>query len=230
LKKTILVFMLMATMVVNICASVREVARRIAPSVVEIYVQPANTAQFRSIGTGWIYGSQVLVVTANHVVLEEIQPVEAQQAILQSPITKPYERIKVRFMDNNFADVVSVKSSLSVDLALLVLDAQQVKGKKRPLLEIASSDPAIGDMVIGMGYPFEYPGPVLFVGYVNQHIQSIYTGMTATICPGHSGSVVVNDKGKVVGIALSIDRRSSSLNFFLPRSILVKELKSLMSL
>jgi S1-C subfamily serine protease len=221
----------MATLVAHACASVAEVARRITPSVVEIYVQPTNSTQFLSVGTGWLYGSQGTVITADHVIQEETKPTEAQQAILQTPTTttKPYARIKVRFTGNQFADVVSIKSSNSVDLAILTLDGKQVKGKKRPLLELASSDPAIGDMVIGMGYPLEYPVPVLFTGYVNQEIKALYTGMTATICPGHSGSAVVNDKGKVVGVALWIDRRSTSLNFFLPRSILVRELKVLMS-
>ena len=233
MKRTILALMFMVSLTACVAASVTEVARRIAPSVVEIYVQPTNSAQFISLGTGWLYGSQGLVVTADHVIQEEAKPTTTEQKTAQgSPqaaATKPYGRIKVRFSDNQFVDVVSVKTSASVDLALLTLDAKQIKGKKRPLLELAPADPVIGDIVLGLGYPLSYPGPVFFMGYVNQELKPLYTGMTATICPGHSGSAVVNINGKVVGLALWIDRRSESMNFFLSRSVLMKELKALMS-
>jgi serine protease Do len=102
------------------------------------------------------------------------------------------------------------------DLALLQLEAPE---ENAAVLQIADSEPAEGESVLLMSNPGACRWK-LTLGKVGPTWKFKETGkwiqISASILPGSSGGPVVNQKGRVVGIAAMHMKGSEDLNFAVP--------------
>jgi len=209
----------------------REVVSKVNSATVDISAKLDEKDDFRHIGTGWLYQNQHTVVTARHVaegVEEHVS--EGGKTVAK---TKPWNELRVKFTDGQNVTVKTVKffdGKEPVDIAVLILDKDAVKGKTRVPLKLAAEAPQMGDVVFGVGYPFEY-GATLFEGKLTGFFKDEdgdFFSMSAIIAPGHSGSAVCNEKGEVIGIAVWIDLRRPNLNFAVSHKAMKSALAVLM--
>lgn len=116
------------------------------------------------------------------------------------------------------------KSGASVDLAIL-----RVPGLKLPELRLeANTEPAIGDTIYAVGNPEGFEG-TFTQGIVSGRRQlrgGYRMQISAAISHGSSGGPVLDELGRVVGVAVSMSREGQSLNFALPSSLVVDLISS----
>jgi S1-C subfamily serine protease len=153
----------------------------ILPSVVQIQTETG-------VGTGVIYDSDGLILTAAHVVAGE-------------------ETVTVRFNDGEEMQGTVLGGTSGADVAVVQVDRTGL-----PAAELAlDSDPIVGQMAIAVGSPWGLQGTVTsgIVSAVNQSIPSGGTARAvlqtdAAINPGNSGGPLVDRDGRVLGINVSI--------------------------
>jgi putative serine protease PepD len=109
-----------------------------------------------------------------------------------------------------------LKAALDKDLVLLKADAKDV-----PSLTISreTSLPEVGSRVAVIGSPLGLEATVsegIISGHRNAKKDDQWLQMTAAVSPGSSGSPVVDENGKVVGIATALITNTQALNFARP--------------
>jgi S1-C subfamily serine protease len=107
------------------------------------------------------------------------------------------------------ADMVST----SVDLAIL-----PSLGPRSPYLTLAGGMPSVGEQVIVIGAPEGLTNTVSdgIVSAVRKIETRQLLQITAPISPGSSGGPVLNQRGEVVGVSVSVFREGQNLNFAVP--------------
>ena len=153
----------------------------ILPSVVQIQSQGG-------VGSGVIYNSNGLILTAAHVVAGE-------------------DTVTVRFNDGEEMEGTVLGGTTGADVAVIQVDRNDL-----PAAELAlGQDPVVGQMAIAVGSPWGLQGTVT-AGIISAVDQSIPSGGSAravlqtdaAMNPGNSGGPLVDREGRVLGINVSI--------------------------
>ncbi len=160
---------------------VAEAASVILPSVVQIQTDSG-------VGSGVIYDSNGLILTAAHVVGED-------------------DTVTVRLEDGEEIQGTVLGGTTGADVAVI-----QVERTGLPAAELAlDTDPEVGQLAIAVGSPWGLQGTVT-AGIISAVDQSIPSGASAravlqtdaAINPGNSGGPLVDREGRVLGINVSI--------------------------
>src|SRR5262249_47698196 len=111
------------------------------------------------------------------------------------------------------------------DLAVVRIDASGLP----PLMlgDLQTVHP--GDQMVAIGHPLGFEGTisnglVSAVRHVNEALTILQ--ITAPIAPGSSGGPLIDDQGRVIGVATSMIARGQNLNFGVPVNYLRKALGS----
>jgi hypothetical protein len=148
------------------------------------------------IGTGFLYGFTYdekvysLIITNKHVIEEEIQKI-------------------VNLTDNKIKHSKIISCKKNIDLACILIDSNQIYEQDIEPLDFFHDNIDNLDEVITLGYP-DVPNSLNLVllthkGQINgifkpSNSESEYYVLSAKTSPGNSGSPVINEMGKVVGI------------------------------
>lgn len=196
--------------------------RRAVPSVVNIYanrlvteqptlpsplgnllgnipVGPAYTHQEQSLGSGVIINSSGYVLTNNHVVAHA-------------------QDIRVMLHDGRVAAAHVVGTDPLTDLAVLKVDAGHL-----PAIHLATSSPAVGDVVLAIGNPLGI-GQTVTMGIVSATRRQLgpdnpetFIQTDAAINFGNSGGALVNTAGQLVGINTALlGHGTEGISFAIP--------------
>lgn len=137
-------------------------------------------------------GSQILIVTNNHVI-EGAQTVE------------------IVFADEKTAEATIKGTDANADIAVLSVDTADLSAETAAAIKVAtlgdSNKVKAGEMAIAIGNALGY-GQSVTVGYISAVNRSVTIGdvdMTllqtdAAINPGNSGGALINTSGQVIGI------------------------------
>jgi S1-C subfamily serine protease len=164
---------------------VADAAAIILPSVVQIQTGAGPNS---GVGSGVIYDSDGLILTAAHVV-------------------QGHETVTVRFDDGEQVEGTVVGGTTGADVAVVQVDRTGL-----PAAELAlDEEPQVGQMAIAVGSPWGLQGTVT-AGIISAVDQAIPQGGTAravlqtdaAINPGNSGGPLVDRQGRVIGINVSI--------------------------
>jgi tetratricopeptide (TPR) repeat protein len=150
------------------------------------------------LGTGFFVSSDGKLVTNAHV----IEGADHATAKLENGATYSLRGV--------------LKAGVEKDLVLLQADAKDV-----PFLTVnrEPSLPEVGSRVAVIGSPLGLEGTVsegIISGLRNANKDDQWLQMTAAVAPGSSGSPVVDENGKVVGIATILINNAQALNFARP--------------
>jgi len=160
---------------------VADAAAVILPSVVQIQAG-------QGVGSGVIYDSNGLILTAAHVV-------------------EGADTVTVRFADGEQVEGTVLGGTSGADVAVVQVDRTDL-----PAAELALDDaPQVGQMAIAVGSPWGLQGTVTS-GIISAVDQAIPQGASAravlqtdaAINPGNSGGPLVDRQGRVIGINVSI--------------------------
>jgi Do/DeqQ family serine protease len=157
----------------------------------------------QSLGSGFVWSSDGMIVTNNHVV-------------------EGASRITVNFNDGKQLAAKLIGVDPDSDVAVLRVDAQNL-----PAAPIGtSSDLMIGETVVAVGNPFGLSGTVTtgVVSALGRSVPSKEQGRTftdfiqtdASINPGNSGGPLLNIEGKVIGINTAIYANAQGIGFAIP--------------
>jgi len=157
----------------------------------------------QSLGSGFVWSSDGIIVTNNHVV-------------------EGASRIIVNF--NNGTQFPAKLLGVDPDSDLAVL---RVEGKSFTAAPVGtSSDLMIGETVVAVGNPFGLSGTVTtgVVSALGRSVPSQEQGRTftdfiqtdASINPGNSGGPLLNIEGKVIGINVAIYQNAQGIGFAIP--------------
>lgn len=179
---------------------VADAAEIIRPSVVYIQV-PSG------VGSGVIYKSDGLIITAAHVV-------------------EDHETVLVRFSDGSQTVGQVLGSVAEVDIAVIEVDRQDLSAAT-----FSMDKPRVGQMAVAVGSPWGLSQTVT-AGIVSAVDQTNCSGEVcaamvqtdAAINPGNSGGALIDRLGRVVGInvsILSITGSNDGVGFAVPSPIAV---------
>ena len=166
---------------------VADVAEALLPSVVQIEV--VNNGIERGVGTGVIYDSSGLVMTAEHVV-------------------QGLEEVRVRLSDGNKVVGQVIGEDENNDIAVISIDGGPYLAAPLAL----DAKPRPGSLAIALGSPWGLDSTVT-AGIVSAVDRTILSGQgvprsmlqtDASINPGNSGGPLVDRTGRVIGINVSI--------------------------
>jgi serine protease Do len=182
--------------------SVKEAVARFAESVVQVKVPGA-------LGSGFIVSDDGYVVTNNHVVQGE-----TEVSIVLYP--KAGDQIDKQ----TFAKVRIVAVNPFVDLALLKIDEEELKGRKLVKAFFGDDEAVrVGETVFAIGSPMGLERSVSegVISTTTRAIEGrVYLQTTAAINPGNSGGPLFNTKGEVVGVNSLKIMFSDGLGFAIP--------------
>jgi serine protease Do len=167
-----------------------------------IFSQPRERTS-TSLGSGFVWSSDGIIVTNNHVV-------------------EGASRITANFNDGTQLPARLLGVDPDSDLAVL-----RVEGKNFTAAPIGtSSDLMIGETVVAVGNPFGLSGTVTtgVLSAVGRSVPSETQGRTytdfiqtdASINPGNSGGPLLNIEGKVIGINVAIYAQAQGIGFAIP--------------
>jgi serine protease Do len=156
-----------------------------------------------SLGSGFVWSSDGIIVTNNHVV-------------------EGASRITANFHDGTQLPATLLGVDPDSDLAVL-----RVAGKNFTAAPIGTSaDLMIGESVIAVGNPFGLSGTVTtgVLSALGRSVPSETQGRTytdflqtdASINPGNSGGPLLNIEGKVIGINVAIYAQAQGIGFAIP--------------
>ena len=162
-----------------------------------------RTYTSQALGSGFVWSSDGIIVTNNHVV-------------------EGASRITVNFQDGTQMKATLIGVDPDSDVAVLRVDA---KGLTAAAVG-TSSDLMIGETVIAVGNPFGLSGSVTtgVVSALGRSVPSKEEGRTftdfiqtdASINPGNSGGPLLNIDGRVVGINTAIYANAQGIGFAIP--------------
>lgn len=153
----------------------------------QLFGMPLPETTERSQGSGFIIGSDGIILTNAHVV-------------------EGAKRIIVRLVDKREYEANVVGKDMHTDIALIKISA---KGKL-PTLSLGDSDRLqVGEWVMAVGNPFGLDSSVSsgIVSAKGRHLGEAYDRLIqtdASLNPGSSGGPLVNLSGQVVGISKAI--------------------------
>jgi serine protease Do len=157
----------------------------------------------QSLGSGFVWSSEGIIVTNNHVV-------------------EGASRITVNFSDGTQVSAKLIGVDPDSDVAVLRVDAKNLL--TAPIG--TSSDLLIGETVIAVGNPFGLSGTVTtgVVSALGRSVPSKEAGRTftdfiqtdASINPGNSGGPLLNIEGRVIGINTMIYANAQGIGFAIP--------------
>jgi serine protease Do len=157
----------------------------------------------QSLGSGFVWSSQGIIVTNNHVV-------------------EGASRITVNFSDGTQVPAKLIGVDPDSDVAVLRVEATNLLAA--PIG--TSADLLIGETVIAVGNPFGLSGTVTtgVVSALGRSVPSKEAGRTftdfiqtdASINPGNSGGPLLNIEGKVIGINTMIYANAQGIGFAIP--------------
>ncbi|HYI09257.1 MAG TPA: trypsin-like peptidase domain-containing protein [Thermoanaerobaculia bacterium] len=157
----------------------------------------------QSLGSGFVWSSDGIIVTNNHVV-------------------EGASRITVNFNDGRQLPAKLLGVDPDSDLAVL-----RVEEKGLPAAPVGTSaDLMIGESVVAVGNPFGLSGTVT-TGVVSALGRSVpsqdqtrtftdFIQTDASINPGNSGGPLLNIEGKVIGINVAIYAQAQGIGFAIP--------------
>jgi serine protease Do len=162
-----------------------------------------RTYTSQSLGSGFVWSGDGIIVTNNHVV-------------------EGASRVTVNFQDGTQMSAKLIGVDPDSDLAVLRVEAKNLAAA--PIG--TSSDLMIGESVIAVGNPFGLSGTVTtgVVSALGRSVPSKEAGRTftdfiqtdASINPGNSGGPLLNIEGKVVGINTAIYANAQGIGFAIP--------------
>src|SRR5437764_65444 len=162
-----------------------------------------RTYTSQALGSGFVWSSDGIIVTNNHVV-------------------EGASRITVNFNDGTQMAAKLIGVDPDSDVAVLRVDAKSLAAA--PIG--ASGDLMIGESVIAVGNPFGLSGSVTtgVISALGRSVPSKEEGRTftdfiqtdASINPGNSGGPLLNIEGKVVGINTAIYANAQGIGFAIP--------------
>ena len=197
------------------------VAHNVLPSVVNIQTEStirrrevdpffdpwgffgSGTYTAQALGSGFVWSSDGIIVTNNHVV-------------------EGASRITVNFQDGTQVPAKLIGVDPDSDVAVLRVNANRLQAA--PIG--TSSDLMIGETVVAVGNPFGLSGTVTtgVVSALGRSVPSKEAGRTftdfiqtdASINPGNSGGPLLNIEGRVVGINTAIYANAQGIGFAIP--------------
>lgn len=162
-----------------------------------------STYTAQALGSGFVWSSDGIIVTNNHVV-------------------EGASRITVNFQDGTQVPARLIGVDPDSDLAVLRISARGLT----PAPIGTSSDLMIGETVVAVGNPFGLSGSVTtgVVSALGRSVPSKEAGRTftdfiqtdASINPGNSGGPLLNIDGKVIGINTAIYANAQGIGFAIP--------------
>jgi serine protease Do len=162
-----------------------------------------RTYTSQALGSGFVWSSDGIIVTNNHVV-------------------EGASRITVNFQDGTQLPAKLIGVDPDSDVAVLRVEAKGLAAAPVG----ASADLMIGESVIAVGNPFGLSGSVTtgVVSALGRSVPSKEEGRTftdfiqtdASINPGNSGGPLLNIEGKVVGINTAIYANAQGIGFAIP--------------
>jgi serine protease Do len=184
---------------------------------------PADpSAPLSSLGTGWVFRADGLILTNYHVVRDA-----TSIRVLFNADSEAVERVAARVIGYD----------PDSDLAIL-----KVNRTNLPVLEMADSDSVkTGQWAIAVGAPFEQPQSVTLgvLSATGRHIDKDGTPSTigylqtdASINPGNSGGPLLDLNGRVMGLntaILSPSRGSAGIGFSIPSNTIKRLLPVLVA-
>jgi S1-C subfamily serine protease len=175
---------------------VKKLAATSRPAVAQVIVLD-KTGKRLKLGTGFFVSADGKLVTNAHV----IAGADSASAKLENGATYTIRGV--------------LKAALDKDLVLL-----QAEAKDAPFLAISRERmPDVGSRVAVIGSPFGLEGTVsegIISGHRDAKKDDQWLQMTAPVSPGSSGSPVVDESGKVIGVATFIINYAQALNFARP--------------
>ncbi len=197
------------------------VAHNVLPSVVNIQTESTirrrevdpffdpwgffggGTYTAQALGSGFVWSSDGIIVTNNHVV-------------------EGASRISVNFQDGTQLPARLIGVDPDSDVAVLRVNASHLV----PAPIGTSSDLMIGETVVAVGNPYGLSGTVTtgVVSALGRSVPSKEAGRTftdfiqtdASINPGNSGGPLLNIEGKVIGINTAIYANAQGIGFAIP--------------
>ena len=190
---------------------IADAAEIILPSVVRI-----ENLDGPGVGSGVIYDSDGLVVTAAHVVQDQ-------------------DEVRVRFDDGTQTIGRVLGAVETVDIAVIEVDRTGL-----PAARFSTEKPRVGQTAIAVGSPWGLSSTVTagIISAVDQTANCSLGGCAslvqtdAAINPGNSGGALVDRHGRVVGINVSIFSSSGAndgVGFAVPSDIVVDYVESILS-
>lgn len=166
------------------------------------YVEPEQSRENHSLGSGFIIEQNGYIITNNHVVEDA-------------------DEVVVRFNDRRELPAKVVGKDQNSDIALL-----KVEAKNLPTVKIGSADDLkVGQWVLAIGSPFGFDATVT-AGIVSAIGRALPSGnyvpfiqTDVAINPGNSGGPLFNLDGEVVGVNSQIFSRTGGfmgLSFAIP--------------
>ena len=188
---------------------IADAAEVILPSVVRIETGTG-------VGSGVIYDSNGLIITAAHVV-------------------EGHDTVRVRFADGTQVDGSVLGGVTEVDIAVI-----QVERTGLPSAVFTREKPRVGQTAIAVGSPWGLSSTVTagIISAVDQTANCSLGGCAslvqtdAAINPGNSGGALVDRQGRVVGINVSIFSTSGAndgVGFAVPSDIALDYAESIVS-
>jgi S1-C subfamily serine protease len=192
-----------------------QIVKRLAPSIVTIFVQ---TAQGEATGSGVIWQPGGTIVTNNHVV-------------------EGAQRVQVLFATGGRVAAHVKATDPLYDLAVVT-----VGRKDLPAATFATRLPQVGELAIAMGSPLGFANTVT-AGIVSALHRSIPSGgqapslvdlvqTDAPISPGNSGGALVNARGQVIGINVAYippEAHAVSIGFAIPAPTVLDDVRQLLA-
>lgn len=188
--------LLAAVAIIGICAvtrlsavtDARDVFKNVAPSVVLIKTYAAGHVPLK-IGSGFFISPGDALVTNAHVIAGAVE-------------------VEIVLHDGTTTTVTQVLA-LAPDKDIAILSA------KGPPLEISERIPEVGEPIFVLGSPEGLSATFSngIVSAIRAQNESPVIQITAPISPGSSGGPVVDEKGKVLGVASFYYKEGQNLNF-----------------